>query len=268
MCYAAILNYIRNWITTYLGLLAFWIAIVQCCRSFDYRHLFTLDKCWGYMSNILQFYHVCQQLSWWVLVTLSFYLVQVEWSFLGWLWCNKVCDGTEYLVVTNTNEMLRGCCLFECFDIMGWSLTCIKNSWCRKRCGIYSLGLELSPIMLCIFHFLRFLLFYFYFLQFSLFYFLFICFLSFFPFYLFSFCGCVTICHFNYLLRHQDASLTCIFVFLAGKYPKRNTHTHTHTHENHRTYMNTLYATEPSRTIPSQLYPWWCHLNLPAAATP
>jgi hypothetical protein len=97
-----------------------------------------------------------------------------------------------------------------------------------------------SPIMLCIFHFLRFLLFYFYFLQFSLFYFLSICFLSFFPFYLFSFCGCVTICHFNYLLRHQDASLTCIFVFLAGKYPKRNTHTHTHTRESSHVYEYTV----------------------------
>ena len=51
------------------------------------------------------------------------------------------------------------------------------------------------------------------------------------------FCGCVTICHFNYLLRHQDASLTCIFFFLAGKFdPTR------------------LYEYTVCKTILSQLY--------------
>lgn len=76
-----------------------------------------------------------------------------------------------------------------------------------------------------------------------------ICFLSFFPFYLFSFCGCVTICHFNYLLRHQDASLTCIFVFLAGKYAKRNTHV-SRTWESSHVYE---YIVQPNHLVQSFL---------------
>ena len=195
MCCAVLLSCIRKLNKIYLDLLAFWIAIVQCCRSFDYRHLFILDNCWGYMSNILRFYHICQRFSWWVSVTLSIYLVQVEWSFLGWLRCNKVCEGTEYLVVTNIKEMCRGCCLFEGFDIWGGVFTCIKNSWCRKRCGVYSLGLEVSPIMcsvyftMCVFFSFIFVLLYF------LFYFYFcICFLSFlFTCFLLWLCYCLSL---------------------------------------------------------------------------